>query len=340
MKFTIGDCLAIRMEAPVYFAGIITSTMLGKYQLTLAEYKDEFPPPIGFFNNPRVFITKYLTGESPILALDVLSLSTEYLDQSDDVIIMDRVYIPTPVNSSGFKELNQFSELIEVYATALATLQVPNREESMLSAFETKCLMGLSDFVKSIPELNEFPTIKLYKNIGDELRYWQIYGSSTNVRFLVIGHGKLGESGDYVEISDRSLEELRETYRIETARKKREGYGELEDLHSMILQFQTTDSWGSTHDLDFRNEIWDYLDGILFWTGNGKISGGDIGSGTINLFFEAVEPIVAVNTIVEALKQKEIRQPYLIAQENMKLEIEKAAIRILHPKDFKGEFFY
>ena len=196
-----------------------------------------------------------------------------------------------------------------------------------------------ADFINTIPPRNEFPTIKLYREIDGILHYWQIYGSSIKKMFLVIGHGILGESGDYIEISDQGIDELRNIYRQEIIGKKQEGYHELHDLYPMVLQIQTNSTWSTPSYLEFRNEIWDYLDGFLFWTGNGKVSGSGIGTGALNLFFEAVEPALAVSTIVEALEEKEIRHPYLIVQEKIDAEREnELAVEILHPKDFKGEF--
>jgi len=195
------------------------------------------------------------------------------------------------------------------------------------------------DFANNIPPRNEFPTIKLYKKIEGAIHYWQIYGSSLKKMFLVIGHGKLGESGEYIEISDQGIDELRNIYRQQIIEKKKEEYYELHDLYPMVLQIQTNSTWSTPSYLEFRNEIWDYLDGFLFWTGNGKVSGSGIGTGTLNLFFEAVEPALAVTTIVEALEKKEIRHPYLIVQEKIIPEKKNASgVEILHPKDFKGEF--
>ena len=339
MKFTIGDCLAIRTQNDKYLAAIITSFMHSDYLLTLADYSGPTPPPTGFFQDCHVYIRTYNTGEVPILALELILIEVEGIDQCDDVILLDRLDFPTQVNSAGFTHIEQITQLPEIYS---AWVRDANHQiEEASPAFESKSVIGLNEFLKSVPEPNEFPTVKLYKEIDGITHYWQIYGSSIKKKFLVIGHGKLGESGEYVEISDRDLSELRQTYRIEIARKKKEGYKELDELHPMILQFQTNDSWGNTDDLDFRNEVWDYLDGFLFWTGNGKISGGDIGSGTINLFFEAVEPSLAVNTIVQALEEKEIRQPYVIAQENIQEQLSNAfQVKVLHPKDFNGEFSY
>jgi hypothetical protein len=80
----------------------------------------------------------------------------------------------------------------------------------------------------------------------------------------------------------------------------------------MALEFPVSEGWGDTSDLDFRNEIWDYLDRFVFWTGNGSITGGDTGSGTVNLYFETLIPEMAVDTVVNALQGKKTERAYKI----------------------------
>lgn len=52
---------------------------------------------------------------------------------------------------------------------------------------------------------------------------------------------------------------------------------------SLIVQFRT-DGWGSEDDLTKRYHLEDLLDARLQADNNGICDGGDIGSGTINIF--------------------------------------------------------
>jgi hypothetical protein len=70
---------------------------------------------------------------------------------------------------------------------------------------------------------------------------------------------------------------------------------------------------------------------------------GDIGSGTVNLFFEAIIPDIAIDTIIQALQEKKLERSYLIALENNQAEGQddgSFGIKVLYPKDYQGSFFY
>ncbi|MEZ6162923.1 MAG: hypothetical protein R3B67_00630 [Phycisphaerales bacterium] len=62
------------------------------------------------------------------------------------------------------------------------------------------------------------------------------------------------------------------------------GYAEiaLEDHWTLTIQQRMTGD--DTADLDHRNELINELDNMLGWIGAGHVDGGDIGSGTINVF--------------------------------------------------------
>jgi hypothetical protein len=111
----------------------------------------------------------------------------------------------------------------------------------------------------------------------------------------------------------------------------------------MILQFPVVEGWGDVSDLDFRHEMEEILNNYIFWSVNGQVTGGDIGSGTINIFIHAISPDYAVFVINHVLEQHKIERPYLIAlelDEPTDTEDDGFGVKVLYPKDYKGTFFY
>ena len=344
MTFKAGDCISFKIDN-LFLAGFITSITRGKYEIALYNFNKRTPPSTDYFQGGELFSIKYELGETSISSLDVITIDIEDMDQLPNVELITHIEIPGFLNSSGFQEIIGFNDLKNYFDLGVKLRNKKVQVEgTSIPTFEIKCFISISEFLKSISPRNDFPTIKLYKNIDNVIHYWQIYGSSIDPLCLVIHWGRLGETGEFIEIKDRTPDEMREIYKSEIAKQTKEGYQESENRQPMVLQFKTSDEWGGTDDLEFRNEIWDYLDKFLFWTGNGSISGGDIGSGTVNLFFEAVTPEIAISTIVHALEEKKVDQPFLIALENDKsVELpddDSIDIKVLYPKDYQGTFFY
>ncbi|MBV9850881.1 MAG: hypothetical protein JO250_14510 [Armatimonadetes bacterium] len=113
--------------------------------------------------------------------------------------------------------------------------------------------------------------------------------------------------------------------------------------HSLVVQFRT-EGWGSVDDLDRRHRLEDVLDARLRADGNGECDGGDIGSGTVNIYLEgviesirAVEGVVAVLREVQALDGAVIAQArYLETEEPEEKDLE--GYTVLWPPGYKAEF--
>ena len=94
------------------------------------------------------------------------------------------------------------------------------------------------------------------------------------------------------------------------------GFAELPDDSFVQLQIQwQVQGWGSVSDLDFRHHVEDDLDACLKWTGNGCCDGGDIGSGTINVFCFVVAVPAAIQSVLRALEAADRPAPHSIAVE-------------------------
>jgi hypothetical protein len=113
--------------------------------------------------------------------------------------------------------------------------------------------------------------------------------------------------------------------------------------HSLVLQYRI-DGWGSTEDLERRNHLEDLINPRLQEDNNGECDGGDIGSGTINLYLEGViDPQSALNTVLAVLKEAEELEGAVIAQSHYsntegEEDRELEGYTVLWPSDHKGEF--
>jgi predicted DNA-binding WGR domain protein len=346
MKYNAGDCLSFNVGKNSFLAGFLSSVERGQYELSLTDYHSSIPPTEDHFKECLVFSIKYEMGETSFSALDIVCLDPKLVDNIQEIDRICHIGLPGFLAAAEFKQIAYSPDvLLEYFNIGLAirngiTLNI----DPLAISVGTKCLIPLAEFISNIPPVNNFPALKLYIEKQGELYYWQIYGSSNEPVSLVIHWGKVGETGQFKETLDKSVDEITKIYEAEIAAKRSEGFSEREDGSQMILQFQSSDAWGNTDDLDFRNEISDYLDKYLFWTGNGSTTGGDIGSGTVNIFLETVVPEIAVKTIVQALADKKVELRFLIALENYptanELSDGEGAVKVLYPADFSGEFFY
>lgn len=110
--------------------------------------------------------------------------------------------------------------------------------------------------------------------------------------------------------------------------------------YSLIVQYRV-DGWGSPADLKKRHRLSDLLGDCLEETENGYCDGGDIGSGSINIFLEEViDPQRACDTIVAALQESDDLEGAVIALDldPEGTQEEGPDYAILWPTDYQGEF--
>ncbi|HYE21975.1 MAG TPA: hypothetical protein VD998_00105 [Verrucomicrobiae bacterium] len=336
MKYSIGDCLSFKVSTGDYLAGFLSENQNGKYHFALARYRESFSPTAAYFDNCEVFGLRYELPEKAISTLDVIVMDPEFVDNSSNIERISHLTVPGFLSASGLKGISDFNDMLAFFEASMAKRDEPNQE------FEVRCFMNIGDFLKTVQPQNDFPTVTLHKYENGSILYWLIYGNSHGAAYLVIHWGKLGENGEYIEVKDQPVAYLKDVYQSEIDAKKSDGFTDDVPMNRMILQFPVGDGWGNEDDLTFRNEMWEYLDRFLFWSGNGIMTGGDIGSGTINLFFEAVLPELSVDIINHALQEKKIERPYLIALEepDEAASADSLGVTVIYPKDFKGEFFY
>lgn len=128
---------------------------------------------------------------------------------------------------------------------------------------------------------------------------------------------------------------LREGVIEETAKRWSRSHQDVrvEDHKTLIVQHRTKD-WGSPQDLQMRHKMESLLDECLKATGSGYCDGGDIGSGTVNIFLFVLDPHRAKDTVVEALRKAQLLEEVTIAIET------DEGFEVLWPQDFVGEFSY
>jgi hypothetical protein len=130
---------------------------------------------------------------------------------------------------------------------------------------------------------------------------------------------------DQPELCERVIEE--------TERPSSGTRVESEGRDTLIVQY-LTEGWGSPDDLQMRHKIESLLDKRLAATGNGYCDGGDIGSGTINIFLSVLDAQRAAKVVIKAL-----RKTHLLEGATIALETEEG-FEVLWPQDFVGEFSY
>ncbi len=150
---------------------------------------------------------------------------------------------------------------------------------------------------------------------------------------IVVHWGALGEDGEVQEVSaDR---QGRRAVTRDEAERREEGYAEIteEEASTLIIQFKVV-GWGSVADLDKREKVENLMNERLGWTGLGHCDGGDIGSGTINVFCMVVDPRLALQVALKALEEHDCLEGAVLA-----LEADED-IEVMWPEAFSGEFSY
>jgi hypothetical protein len=169
--------------------------------------------------------------------------------------------------------------------------------------------------------------IKLY-NTDETVRYWEAWATPSEV---TIHWGILGEIGETREIPISAGDNPKAIIEREAKKPKKDGFRKLpkSKLQKLVIQYPI-DGMGDSRVLDRRIKVEELMNESLGWRGLGHCDGGDIGTGTVNVFCFVVDAKVAAPHIVEELKANELLQGAVIAVG------EKPSI--VWPKDFKGHF--
>jgi len=335
MNYQLGDCLTIPALQNGYIAVYITGGDEQSYHLAFFNYQEEVPPSIEYFETSSFFVTTFGSEEQTHAAFDTVTIEKSLLESAKNVFLVSKVDLSGMIGLVGLTPMDEVTDISAYFDQHYARFDSANNEETFMPF--KRSLMTIDEIRKHATPVNPFPTVKLYKLEHEVLRFWQIYGSPDPAA-IVISWGTLGQLEGHEEFTQGGLATLKEKYHHLIQEKRTEGFEERVHYKDMILQFLTDDKWGDRDDLGFRNRIWDILNAQLFWTGNGEVSGGDIGSGTVNLFFRAISSKLAVSTISSLLKGRQINRSYLIAFERDPQST--GYPRVIYPEDYSGEFNY
>lgn len=250
MTYLPGDCLFIPLSNEYHIVVFVANTDEYSYQLAFLDYYETLPLPADYFEKCSFFVFKFGSNDQSFIAFETVTINKFLLDNAPGVNFAGHLDLPGRIGLNGLVPMADVSDITSYFEQYLRNYE-SQRYEEQYSPFQ-RSLMDLNEVAKYATPINPFNTVKLYKEAGQTIYYWQIYGE-LEPACLVLSQGKLGAEGEYQEIKDKPLDNLKEMYARLIEEKKTEGFRESEEISNMILQFGTTDSWGSTDDLAFHS---------------------------------------------------------------------------------------
>ena len=172
--------------------------------------------------------------------------------------------------------------------------------------------------------------LKLYRVTEQGTEYWEAWATANEI---TIHWGKLGEGGENREIPIKPGINPNDTIKSEAKPIRAAGFKPLKpsQLRSIVIQYKI-EGHGSTADLDKRVAVEELMNERLGWTGLGHCDGGDIGSGTMNIFCYVADTKIAEPVIVRELKAGGFLEGAVIAERS------DDSVEVLWPRDFEGAF--
>lgn len=181
------------------------------------------------------------------------------------------------------------------------------------------------------PNEPEIGMIKLYKNQDGAVNYYEAWDDNQRI---VVHWGEVGDVGESRIAAIQQGETVEDAIKRESAVARSDGYREIEvNAHRLLVIQYETGSGGTERDLKKRHKVESLVNECLGWTGNGHCDGGQIGSGSIEIFAYVIDPIKACGTIVDELSESDMLTGAVIA-----VESENQDFVVLYPKEFCGEF--
>lgn len=172
--------------------------------------------------------------------------------------------------------------------------------------------------------------LKLYKRNGAGILYWEAW---TDAGRVVIHEGRLGQRGK--ARYERRPKGTTAKQFITAAAQERHAQGyeaiPVDDHYQVVVQYPLKGQ-GSARDLDKAIKIQGLFDECLGWTGNGHCDGHDIGSGSLNIFSDVVDPKLGAKTLVAELKKRRLLEGAIVAVR------EGENYHVVYPVRFRGAF--
>lgn len=172
--------------------------------------------------------------------------------------------------------------------------------------------------------------IKLYRKNNDTIHYFEVWLNEDNIS-LTTHKGVLGDVGETEDVFYDEEDDL--PVKVGMAKivsdLKLLGYSDNISHTEIVVQFSYKDNEDMSMLVDKRQHIEALLNECLGWTGNGHCDGGDIGSGSMNLFCYVINKDIALQTILEMLEEENYLEGVSIAFADEKTE----EYRLLYPRD-------
>lgn len=174
--------------------------------------------------------------------------------------------------------------------------------------------------------------LKVYRTIEGVTEYWESWNERGEA---FVRSGKVGEKAEIRKYSMKDSRQAAEMIK-EVERVEKSGFTprNMEDFVQIVIHYRL-ERWGSGQDHERRVKIEDSMNECLTSTGLGYCDGGDIGSGTMNIFCEVVDAAVAERIIVGNLKDNGELENAVIAKRERAGDDE---YKVVWPKDFSGRF--
>ncbi|MFC3209652.1 hypothetical protein [Planomicrobium okeanokoites] len=146
--------------------------------------------------------------------------------------------------------------------------------------------------------------IKLVKEVDNTVAYWEVWKDGKK---LTVHSGFVGETGEAEEVKLKMFERAEKIMEELAEEKLAEGYDYLDEdeLIELVLQYPYEEQHMEKA-LEKRQQVEDLMNNCLGWTGNGACDGGDIGSGTTNIFNYVIDVEKALKTILEELTEENL----------------------------------
>ncbi|MFC7371369.1 hypothetical protein ACFQPF_06755 [Fictibacillus iocasae] len=161
--------------------------------------------------------------------------------------------------------------------------------------------------------------MKLLKKTNNAWLYWEVWNDG---KLLTVHYGTVGDRGEAEEIKLGMFDKPAKEMERLASEQMENGYEELDEdeLIEFVVQFSYTPD-KADEALEKRHIAEDIMNEALGWTGNGHCDGGDVGSGTTNIFCYVVDPEKALQATLEELRENELLDSTVkIAYENSEEE--------------------
>ena len=146
--------------------------------------------------------------------------------------------------------------------------------------------------------------LKLYKQIDNQLHYWETW--EKDEKTAILHWGIVGHQGQYKEVKSTLFSNFKKKVQKEIDQKLKEGYTEFDEDKVSLLEIEyKIEGFGTEQDIDKRHRLEEKMDEVLGWTGLGHTDGGSIGSGTMEVGCVVVDFDIAKKVIEEKLKNTE-----------------------------------